>query len=197
MMVEVVADLADSHVCCCCATGTAKLCQPRKKVWLRRRCSMPPRLQTRKAILEPPSFRLAFCRCGPRDDDATWVPPPRHGWVIWDADEAAHQAVSSHPLYLPQSIQRASRPDHERPQPFCKGDRPASFGHGTQRLLHQLSPGARSRFVAIVRTQSHFYRRRSFHRPRDRHRHFFLALTRTGPLSIYPCPPAFRQTGNA
>lgn len=67
----------------------------------------------------------------------------------------------------------------------------------TPLVAHQFSPGARSRFVAIVRTQSHLYRRSFNRRPRDRHRHFILALTRTGPLSIYPCPPAFRQTGDA
>lgn len=176
--------------------------------------TLASRDQTRKAILEPPSFRLAFCRCGPRDSDATWVARPRHGWVIWDADEAAHQAVSSHPLcrilsvaILPKASNAQAGPTTSNPEwgripAFLQRGSPCFFWacHPTATtplVAHQFSPGARSRSVAIVRTQSHFYRRSVNRRPRDRHRHFILALTRTGPLSIYPCPPAFRQTGDA
>lgn len=211
MMVEVVADLADSHVCCCCATGTASSVSLAKVGFddVARRHSGISRPNTqshpRTTIVSPRFFVVAA-------QETTMPPGCHHRATVGLFGTRMRQPIRQFRHIL--SVAVFPRASNAQAGPTTSDPEWASIPHFLPRgspcffwtwhptattplVSHQFSPCADRGSSPSLSSGLNLTFIAALHRPRDRHRHFFLALTRTGPLSISPCPPAFRQTGDS
>ena len=117
------------------------------------------RLKPNTYCVKPALFRLAFVFFDPTANKATLAHPPHHGQVIW---VGGSPLGSFGPFSTSQFSPQASTNDIERPRCLWTWHRAAIaafLGSPTVTACiaaHQFSPFTRSRFVAVVRTQSHF-----------------------------------------
>lgn len=189
----------------------SKLCQPRKG-WLRRRCSTSLwHIETKHA--KPSSNHHRFASLLVVAAQETTMPPGcHHRATVGLFGMRMRQPIRQFRHIL--SVAVFPRASNAQAGPTTSDPEWASIPHFLPRgspcffwtwhptattplVAHQFSPCADRGSSPSPSSGLNLTFIAALHRPRDRHHHFFLALTRTGPLSIYPCPPAFRQTGDS